>query len=144
MRLSDGARPLALGFGLDALGVAWDEPVADEVWGVGAGRLPRLEGARDELTERWFASKGRPPTWYEGLGHDAARIAALALGPAPASAVRDPERVRALYDEVNQRLSSERWPELWTSDGDRFDASRRLPREFRAERIAPRPAGPTR
>jgi hypothetical protein len=144
MRLSDGARPLALGFGLDALGVAWDEPVADEVWGVGAGRLPRLEGPRDELTERWFTSKGRPPTWYEGLGHDAARIAALALGPAPAGAVRDPERVRALYDEVNERLSGERWPELWTSDGDRFNASRRLPREFRAERIAPKPAGPSR
>lgn len=144
MRLSNGARPLALGFGLDTLGVAWDEPVADEVWAVGAGRLPRLDGARDALAARWFTSKGRPPTWYEGLGHDAARVAALVLGPAPADTVRDPGRVRALYDEVTKRLASESWPELWTSDGDRFNASRRLPREFRAERIAREPAGPTR
>jgi hypothetical protein len=140
MHLSGGERPLALGFGLDALGVAWETPAADEIWGVGAGRLPRFEGARDALAARWFTDKGRAPTWYEGLGHDAARIAALALGPAPADAVRDAERVRAVYGEVGQRLATQRWPELWTSESDRFDAKRRLPRGFRAERIAAEPA----
>jgi hypothetical protein len=136
MHFSEGERPLALGFGLDALGVAWDAPAADEVWAVGAGRLPRFEGARDALEERWFSSKGRPPTWYEGLGHDAARIAALALGPAPADVVRDAGGVRAIYGEVRERLATQRWPELWTSEGDRFDEKHRLPRGFRAERIA--------
>jgi hypothetical protein len=135
MHFADGDRPLALGFGLDALGVAWDAPAADEVWAVGAGRLPRFEGAHDALAARWFTNKGRPPTWYEGLGHDAARIAALALGPAPADTVHDPERVRAIYGEVQQRLLNERWPELWTSESDRFDAKHRLPRGFRAERV---------
>ena len=85
-------------------------------------------------------SRGRrPPTWYEGLGHDAARIASLALGPAPSEVVRDPSRVRAVYGEVAQRVSNQRWPELWTSEHDQFDAHRRLPREFRAERVAPAP-----
>jgi hypothetical protein len=144
MRFSDAVRPLLLGFGLDALGVAWDQPDADEVWAVGAGKLPRLEGAHEGLATRWFTSKGRPPTWYEGLGHDAAQVASLALGSAPSEVVRDPTRVRAIYREVSQRLAGERWPELWTSDGERFDASRRLPREFRAERIAPKPAGAAR
>jgi hypothetical protein len=144
MRFSGAARPLALGFGLDALGVAWDQPDADEVWAVGAGRLPRFEGDRDALVARWFTSKGRPPTWYEGLGHDAALVASLALGPAPNDVVHEPERVRAIYRGVEERLASGRWLELWTSDGERFDASRRLPREFHAERIAPSPAGAVR
>jgi hypothetical protein len=140
MRLPDATRPLVLGFGLDTLGVASDQLDADEVWAVGAGRLPRFEGAHDALAARWFTSKGRPPTWYEGLGHDAAAVASLALGPAPSGVVRDPERVHAIYREVEQRLSRARWPELWTSDAERFDASRRLPRDFHAERITPRPA----
>jgi hypothetical protein len=144
MHFSDGERPLALGFGLDALGVAWDKPAADEIWAVGAGRLPRFEGARDALAARWFTDKGRPPTWYEGLGHDAARIAALALGPAPSDAVRDAERVRGIYGDVSQRLATQLWPELWTSESDRFDAKRRLPRGFRAERIAAEPPEGTR
>jgi hypothetical protein len=140
MHFSEGERPLALGFGLDALGVAWDAPAADEIWAVGAGRLPRFEGARDALAARWFTNKGRPPTWYEGLGHDAARIAGLALGSAPADTVRDAERVRAIYGEVASRLVTLRWPELWTSESDRFDAKHRLPRGFRAERVATEPA----
>jgi hypothetical protein len=144
MHFTDGDRPLALGFGLDALGVAWDTPAADEVWAVGAGRLPRLEGARDALATHWFTNKGRPPTWYEGLGHDAARIAELALGPAPTDPVREAARVRAIYGEVAQRLVSERWPELWTSESDRFDAKHRLPRGFRAERVAAEAAEGTR
>jgi hypothetical protein len=144
MRLSGAVRPLAIGFGLDALGVIWDLPDADEIWAVGAGRLPRLSGAHEALAARWLSSKGRPPTWYEALGHDAAQIAALALGPALREVVRDRERVRAIYRDVAARLASERWPDPWTSDGDRFDASRRLPREFRAERITPRTAGVAR
>jgi hypothetical protein len=144
MRFSGAARPLAIGFGLDALGVVWDSPDADEIWAVGAGRLPRLSGAQEALAARWLASKGRPPTWYEALGHDAAQIASLALGPAPREIVREPERVRGIYREVAGRLASERWSDPWTSDGDQFDASRRLAREFRAERIAPRPVGVAR
>jgi hypothetical protein len=139
MRLSGPARPLALGFGLDALGVAWDKPDADEIWAVGAGRLPRLDGERDELTTRWFSRKGRPPTWYEGLGHDAARIASTVIAAAPASVVRDAAGVRAVYRQVGTRLGSEPVPELWTSDAERFDGQRRLAREFRAVRISPNP-----
>jgi hypothetical protein len=144
MRLSESARPLLLGFGLSALGVAWDQPEADEVWAVGAGHLPRLSASHDALAARWFSSKGRPPTWYEALGHDAAMVASLVLGPAPGDPVRDPERLREIYRAVEQRLTNERWPELWTSDGERFDASRRLAREFRAERLAPKSAGGAR
>jgi hypothetical protein len=137
MHLSGATRPLALGFGLDALAVAWESPAADEVWAVGAGRLPRFEGARDALTEKWLARKGRPPTWSEGLGHDAALIASAAIGPSPERSLRDTDQVRARYREVGQRLASERLTGLWTSDADRFDAARRLPREFRAVRLAP-------
>jgi hypothetical protein len=137
MRLSGSPRPQVLGFGLDALGVAWDGPAADELWAVGAGRLPLLEGTRDELESRWLSRKGRPPSWYEGLGHDAAVIAAAVLGPAPAAPIRHPEGVRAAYRAVSERLPRLPLPALWTSEQDHFDASRRLPREFRAVRTSP-------
>jgi len=144
MHFTDGERPLALGFGLDALGVAWDAPPADEIWAVGAGRLPRFDGARDALATRWFTNKGRAPTWYEGLGHDAALIAAQVLGPAPAATVRDAERVRAIYAEIGHNLASQRWPELWTSESLGFDPKRRLEREFRAERMGTAPVDTSR
>ena len=139
MHLSGGTRPLALGFGLDALAVAWESPAADEVWAVGAGRLPRFEGTRDALTDKWLSRKGRPPTWYEGLGHDAALIASSAIGPAPERSLREGGQVRLRYREIEQRLASERLAGLWTSDADGFDGARRLPREFRAVRLVPPP-----
>jgi hypothetical protein len=137
MRLSGSPRPLVLGFALDALGVVWDRPAADELWAVGAGRLPLFEGTRDELESLWVSRKGRPPSWHEGLGHDAAAIAAAVLGPAPATPIRDAVGVRAAYRAVSEQLRRLRLPALWTSDRDQFDANRRLPREFRAVRTSP-------
>jgi len=140
MHLPRAARPLALGFGLDALAVAWDDaPPADEMWGVGAGQLPNLAGANDGLASLWLSRKGRPPTWYEALGHDAALVASLVVGPTHERVVRDPEGVRAVYRAVSERLSTRPFASLWTADGDRFDAARRLPRQLRAERLSPTP-----
>jgi hypothetical protein len=85
----------------------------------------------------WVSRKGRPPSWYEGLGHDAAVIASAVLGPAPSAPIRDAEGVRAAYRAVSEKLASVRSPALWTSDNDHFDATRRLPREFRAVRLLP-------
>jgi len=129
-------RPLVLGFGLDASGVAWDRPEADELWGVGAGRLPLFEGTRDELESRWLARKGRPPSWYEGLGHDAAVIATVTLGPAPPAPIRDAAGVSAAYRAVSEQLARLQVRGLWTSERDRFDPTQRLPREFRAVRLS--------
>jgi hypothetical protein len=141
MHLPRGARPVALGFGLDALAVAWDDaPPADEWWGVGAGRLPNATSPADGLSSLWLARKGRPPTWYEALGHDAALVASLAVGPAQDGVLRDPEGVRAVYRTVRERLATQPFVSMWTADGERFDASRRLPRQLRAERLSPTPA----
>lgn len=137
MHLSSGPRPLVLGFGLDASGVAWDRPPADELWTLGAGRLPLFEGTRDESESLWFSRKGRPPSWYEGLGHDAAVIAAAALGPAPPAPIRNAEGVRAAYRAVSEQVAGASSAALWTSDADRFDAARRLPRQLRAVRLTP-------
>jgi hypothetical protein len=140
MHLPRAARPLALGFGLDALAVAWDDaPPADEMWGIGAGRLPNLYNPSDGLATLWLSRKGRPPTWYEALGHDAALVASLVIGPAHDGVVRDPEGVRAVYRAVGERLTTRPFASLWTADGDRFDAAHRLPRQLRAERLSPTP-----
>jgi len=145
MHLPRTTRPLVLGFGLDALAVAWDDaPPADEMWGVGAGRLPNLGGPRDGLVSLWLARKGRPPVWYEALGHDAAKIASLAIGPAPSEVLRDLESVRGVYRAVRERLVMQPLGGLWTAEGERFDAERRLPRQLRAERLDPTPTDGSR
>lgn len=140
MHLPRAARPLALGFGLDAVAVAWDDaPPADEMWGVGAGRLPNLSSPNDGLASLWLSRKGRPPTWYEALGHDAARVASLVIGPPREGVVRDPASVRAVYRGVAERLSTRPFASMWTADGDRFDAARRLPRQLRVARLSSTP-----
>lgn len=139
MHLPRALRPLALGFGLDALAVAWDDaPAADEMWAVGAGRLPNLDGPRDALVSLWYSRKSRPPTWYEALGHDAALAASIAIGPAPRGVLRDADSVRDVYRSVRERLG-QALGALWTADGDRFDGTRHLPRALRAVRLDPTP-----
>jgi len=145
MHLPRAARPVVLGFGLDALAVAWDDaPPADEMWSVGAGRLPNVDGPRGELDSLWLARKGRPPTWHEALGHDAAQIASLVIGPAPHGVLRDAESLRGVYRSVRERLSAQPLGGLWTAESDHFDAERRLARQLRAQRLGPTPADATR
>ncbi len=137
MSLSGATSSWVLGFGLNALGALGEGLVADEVWAVSAGRLPSFEGPRDAQLSQWVTRKGRVPTWYESLGHDAARVADVGIGQGPSEPVSDPKLVRALHRRVRGAVESAVLPDLWTSDADRFDPARRLPRELRVSKVTP-------
>ena len=130
-------RRWTLGLGLSALGLTGEELRVHEVWTLAAGRLPRLEASRDAEVSRWYAKKGRAPSWYEALGHDIARIADAALPPAPERLVRDPASVAATHRRIASRLDASQQPELWTSTEGKFKG-RRLLRQFSAQRLEPR------
>ena len=126
----------SVGLGPEALGsVTPEELRVRELWTVVAGRLPRLDTTKDAEANRWYARKGRAPGWYEALGHDVARLAEAVLPIAPAEPVRDPARVTGAHRQIAASLAQLTTPELWSSDGGRFDAAHRLEREFRALRL---------
>jgi hypothetical protein len=135
MGLAGANRPWAVGLGLDALGLLGADLDVQQAWAVGAGRLPTFDGPRDAALERWLTRKGRAPTWYEALGHDAARFVEASLGPAPPSVIRDRAAVAATHREVGLALARVTLPGLWTSDSAKFAGDHRLPREFRAVRV---------
>lgn len=135
MGLGDGAHPAVVGLGLNALGLLGAGLGVREVWALGAGRVPEFGGSRDEELERWFSRKGRAPTWYEALGHDAALIARASLGPVSTEVIRDPVAIAAIYDQVGSALGGASLAGLWTTDSGGFGADHRLAREFHAVKV---------
>jgi hypothetical protein len=129
-------RRWTLGLGLSAFGLPSEDLRAHEVWALTTGRLPRLDPAQDAESARWHARKGRPPGWYEALGHDIARIAEAVLPPAPPGPVQDPRRVAAAHQRIVARLDALSQADLWTSSEGAFQG-RRLLRQFRAQRVEP-------
>jgi hypothetical protein len=135
MGLTDTNQPAVIGFGLNALGLLGAPLGTSEVWALGAGRLPEFGSPREEELQRWFARKGRAPTWYEALGHDAALIARASIGPAPTEVVRDPVAIAAIDGQVSSALGQAQLAGLWTADGNSFGADHRLRREFHAVKV---------
>lgn len=132
-----------IGLGLGALTALARDIPADELWTLEVGRLPRFEGAREPALIRWLESRGRAPGWHEALGHDVALLADVALPRDLPSAIRDAAAVSSAYARVASLLERVEVTDLWTSSAPRFDASRRLPREFRASKLRPaRPGAP--
>jgi hypothetical protein len=129
-------RRWTLGLGLSALGLPGEDLRAHEVWTLAAGRWPRLDASADAESKRWYARKGRGPTWYEALGHDVARIAEAALPAASPNVVRDPASVAASHRQIVARLDALGQTDLWTSSEGKFE-SRRLVRQFRTQRLQP-------
>jgi hypothetical protein len=143
MQLEDAAS-LVLGLGLEALSAAADGPRARELWSVGAGILPLLEPPSSPALKAWLAEKGSAPSFYEALGHDAARFARAGLEPIdPGQPDAESEPVGLVYQRVRAALASATLDELWTTEARSF-SEQRLPRAFRtlrlgrSERAAPR------
>ncbi|HTQ07209.1 MAG TPA: hypothetical protein VMI54_25305 [Polyangiaceae bacterium] len=65
--------------------------------------------------------------WYEALGHDAALLAARALGALPAAGAARSDEVGALHEKVRDALAAAE-AELWTSSERGFAGGRTLPR----------------
>lgn len=148
MQLED-TPSVVVGLGLEALAVAVDGPRARELWSVGAGILPLLDPPASPPLKAWLAEKGSPPSFYEALGHDAARFARAGLEQIdPGKRDGESEPVGLVYQRVRGGLASATLDELWTTEARSF-TEQRLPRAFRtlrlgrAEGATPRrPAGP--
>jgi hypothetical protein len=130
--LPEGGRAWTVGLGLDALAAQQDERAPRQLWAVGVARLPRFEQKGDAALTRWLSRKGRTPSFYEALGHDLALVGAAALPAAPAESLRDAGAVAEYHRHVLERIRGAVLGALWTSDGPRFGADRRWPREFKA------------
>lgn len=124
-----------IGLGLGALGALGDDLGGQELWVVGAGRVPRFDGGEDPALARLIERKGRKPTWYEAIGHDVARIAQAALPPAPEQPLRSAAEVAAVHGSVLAALGKVSLTDLWTTDARGFDATRRLPHDLKALRV---------
>lgn len=137
MGLTEENPPALVGLGLNALGLLGAHLGVREVWALGAGRVPAFGGQRDEELQRWFSRKGRAPTWYEALGHDAALIARASLGPRAAEVLRDPAAIAAVDAQVSSTLSRATLADLWTTDRSSFGEDHRLARDFHAIKLEP-------
>jgi hypothetical protein len=134
MQLED-APSLVLGLGLESLAVTADSPRARELWSVGVGVLPLLDAAALPALKAWLAERGHAPSFYEALGHDAARFARAGLEQIdPGKRDSEPEPVALVYQRVRDAVAGAALDELWTTEARSF-SEQRLPRAFRTLRL---------
>ncbi len=134
-----GLSPLLL-FGLESADVADTVPGKKLV--VSAGRFPfgvAPPGDEErEYVERW----GTAPSWFEALGHDAARIAAAALSDFPLDRVEDKGAVVGLHWRAQGRLLHADVP-LWTTKARGFQGANVLQRTLRVAAVEAGVVGPS-
>jgi hypothetical protein len=122
-----GHKSLFIGLGLEAASAA--EGQSDRTVALGSERYP-FDATSEELTT-WMARNGKPPTWYEALGHDAALLAKSVLSSLPDDQLSRPAEVNAHYDRVRVALRRKQAVSLWTAPVAQFDDALTLERRFR-------------
>jgi hypothetical protein len=92
-----------------------------------AGRYPMAQGGLPEVTQ--LARRlGHQPTWYEALGHDAARLVRYVFDGLPRVQLQDDEEVAQFHGRVLARLKEFKSNDLWSSTRAHFDDKMRLER----------------
>lgn len=133
-----GFRPL-FGLGLDAADITNDGSAAQLMF-IAAGHFPNGSGPKD--LEQFVSHRGRRPTWYEALGHDAGVVARAALSALPNFNSSDAREVARFHERVQVQLanigvSRAAGLGLWTSKTASFDSNRALARSLRYVRGSP-------
>jgi ABC-type branched-subunit amino acid transport system substrate-binding protein len=104
---------------------------------VAFGAFPLYQDEAAPVSMRqWSELTGSPPTWYHVLGHDAAVLAAQALGSFPLDVVDDAREVAELHRRALDELAQAR-AVLWSSHAHGFGGRRALERQPRL--IGPAP-----
>jgi hypothetical protein len=116
-----------LGLGLDA-GLA---DAAEGAVAVRAGLYPPGAGARGEVASwaAWIAARGAPPSFWAGLGHDAAVLAWEGVRGLPARVTEEPREVEARREAARAALAAAEG-ELWTTEARGLGGARVLARSL--------------
>lgn len=117
--------PGRLGLGLDTAAVRI--PVG--AFQASAGLLPAPRGAAalEASYAAWVLGHHRPPTYWEALGHDAAKLAWAGVRELTARSTEDPNEVAALRRAAREGLASAEGA-LWSTEVRGFAGARVLPR----------------
>lgn len=122
-----GSKSLLVALGLEAAGAV--EAGNERVLTLGSERYP-FQPESPEY-EAWMARHGKPPSWYEALGHDAATLAHAALSAMPEGELTRVSEVSAYRDRVRTALRRQPGVDLWTAPAAEFDDGLRLERQLR-------------
>jgi hypothetical protein len=95
-----------------------------------AGLYPVAATSLPESMKRWTDLRGTPPSYFAGLGRDAAVLAYAGVQSLPRVATEDPREVIERRATVAAALAAAR-ADLWTTEAKGFNADRVLPRTVR-------------
>lgn len=117
-------RRLRLGFGFEGLGE--NLPAGSLV--MGAGRYPIVASAMNlPWLKAWARYRVTPPSFWAGLGRDAAVLAWMGVQSLPIKGTEDPKEVAERRIAARTALERAR-AELWTSEASGFGGGRVLQR----------------
>jgi hypothetical protein len=91
-----------------------------------AGEFSKGASATTEDYREWMHERGRPPTWFEALGHDVGALASQAMRSLPADDPAPTAARRSALTEAFSRASAA----LWTTQARGFEGDRTLPRQI--------------
>lgn len=125
--------------GLDAAAAA-SELAGERLVVAQAGRYPFVDSSRPEV-KAFVEEFGRPPRWFEALGHDVAQIALDVLSSLPEVRLQDASEVETYYASVRRALNAYESRHLWTTSAARFE-NQQLTRTLQTMQIGPNAASP--
>lgn len=121
---SIAGRKLRMAFGFEALGEGL--PVGSLV--AAAGRYPVVAQAMTSpWLKPWLRYRAKAPSFWAGLGHDAAVLSWMGVRSLPAKGTEDPKEVAERRKAALSSLESAKG-ELWTTHASGFEGRRRLSR----------------
>jgi hypothetical protein len=92
-----------------------------------AGLFPIDAAAPPAALQTWMKARTGPPSFWSGLGHDAAVLAWAVVQTLPAKGTEDPAEVTARRYQAAMSLANAQ-AELWTTEAKGFGGGRVLPR----------------
>ncbi len=126
---------LIVGIGIESYAALESPPRARQLLSVGAGRLPSFTEKETASSQRWASLHGRPPSWHEGLGHDLAVMARVALSYPADLHLQDAAAIRTLHAQLLAELDAATFEDLWTTQATQLGPERTLPRSFEVVRL---------
>ncbi len=82
----------------------------------------------------WMRQHAEPPSFWAGLGRDAAVLAWSAVQVLPAQGTKDPQEVKTRHRKAADTLAAAQ-ADLWTTEARGFNGQRQLPRQVGVRQV---------